>query len=212
MRPLDEIRLTSDARERLAWPARCGQRRLVVSIAPPSPSASIDVLAAAARAQALATAHSALASLAIAARRPGVVAARGFVLRTRPPVLFTLTVLLAELHAPPPAGDQRDAGSDVAPVRLPAGRGVRIVRHNRGARPDARGGEHPDARAAPGPLMVQYLLHSGLGALALTFTTPSCQPPAPAGARSRGSTPDAFIALFGRLAGSCTVEPAAAEG
>ncbi len=202
MGPVDEVRLTSDARERLAWPACCAGRRLIVSIATPSLSASIDVLAAA-RAQAPVTADSVLASLAIAAREPGVVAARGFLLQARPPVLFTLSVMIAALEGPPASADQTDAGAEVAAVRLPVGRGLRIVRNY--------GVASASAQAAPSLLMVQYLLDSGLGALALTFTTPHCEPPAPPGTRAWGRTAEAFTALFDRLAGSCAVELAADE-
>jgi hypothetical protein len=197
---LDEISPTSDTRDRLAWPVCCGDRRLIVSIAPPSLSASFDVLAAARAKKVPASAHSVLASLAIAARQPGLVAARGFLLGARPPVLFTLTVLMADLDGPPPTADHPDAGAEVATVSLPAGRGVRIIRNH--------GAAGADAPLSPGALTVQYLLDTGLGALALTFTTPHCERPARAGMRSRGPTAEAFTALFDRMAGSCAVEPA----
>ena len=133
------MELVSEPSERLEWPARCGGQDLIVSIAPPNPSASTQVPAV--------------------LGRPGVVAAETFLLALRPTTQFTLAVMMADIAGKPPAA--RKVSSE------------------------------------PGLLMVRYLRDTGLGALALVFTTPHID------------QAEAFMVLFDRMAASCRVERAA---
>lgn len=141
-RAVDQIPLATDPAERLVWPARCGDRDLIVSVAPPSPSASAEVPAV--------------------VDHPSVVAARTFLLALHPTVQFTLAVMVADISGQPPQG--------------------RTVSSERGL------------------LMVRYLRNTGLGALALVFTTPHID------------RAEAFTALFDRIANSCKVERAPDDG
>jgi hypothetical protein len=165
-------------RSRLLWAIEREGGELCVSIDSPSRSVFDTVMATGSPAASTHAADAVLDSLAGAADRPGVIAARSFMFQMRPMLLFTLTITIGEPEA--------DADAD-GPTLIEFGPPAADA-------PSVSGIASDGAGLSLKVLSAVYTLENGPAPLTLRFTTPCVD-----GANE-------FLTLFDSLARSCRLE------